>query len=446
MPLLPVYPFLNNEPGLGESILEGTPFTLKTGRCEEGLVGLYHFSHISSYRHPLRTHAWLPFLLDFFTAAPNERHSVVMAASKRVHDFEGPSDRPAKIVFRSDMLGMDNRRAQKHILDSLIKRRGKELPDDLDLLDASDEEDVVYFDLGIRRKLEYIRERLDKTDEAENVASERGGADSPAVEAPDTFWRTALNLKQLSEPNAWEPPSPAKSMHSSRTEPLGREEAETSVSSWLEDPCSTNGDNLQTPSTENTPERAISCVEKENALNTAIHAGLDPRALVLLWFEGVLGPMPGNDKEYPAVLTVDQLDAELLSTKLEPKEATSLLYDIQTRFGWRLPDEELDLQQCRVCEEFKIRVSDSRWELQVFHEFPQWKTKTRCSHKVCTTCTVKSMMGAFDEAIWMESAGIKFYCPVAGCLKYLGQFPKGGGSPSFSIMLPSKDQLFMESW
>lgn len=370
-----------------------------------------------------------------------------MAASKRVHDFEGPSDRPSKIVFRSDMLGMDNRRAQKHILDSLIKRQGKGVPDGLDLLDASDEEDVVYFDLGIRRKLEYVRERLDKADEAESMSidPEGGRTDSPPAKRPDTSWKKAFDPKQLSSPNAWEPPSPAKSTQSSRDEGLCNKEAEAAVGPWLDDPFSPGGGSIQTPSTEDRRERSVSGEEKECALNTVTRAGLDARALVLLWFRGVLGPMPGGDG-YPSLLTVDQLDTEVLSTRLEPKEATSLLYDIQARFGWRLPGKELGLRQCRVCEEFKIFVCDSSRELEVFNEFPLWKTKARCSHKVCTTCTVKSILGAFDDAIWMESAGIKFYCSVAGCSKYLGQFPKGRGPPSFSILLPLTDQLFMGSW
>lgn len=369
-----------------------------------------------------------------------------MAASKRVHDLEGPSDGPSKIVPGSDMLGLDKRRAQKHILDSLIKGRGKGVPDGLDLLDASDEEDVVYFDLGIRRKLEYVRERMDRADEAERMDLERRNKDPTPEKGPDAdFWSTVLNVKQPSGPSAWEPPSPAKSTQSSRAEVLGSKEAGTAVGPWLDDPFSPSGSNIQTPSSEDCRERSVSCEEKEGVLNTVIRAGLDARALVLLWFRGVLGPMPGGEG-HPSLLTVDQLDTELLSAKLEPEEATSLLYDIQTRFGWRLPGKELDLQKCRLCEEFKIRVGDPSRELQVFNEFPLWKTKTRCSHKVCTTCTVRSILGAFDDAIWMEPAGIKFYCPVAGCSKYLGQIPKGSGSPSFSILLPPKDQLFMGSW
>ena len=370
-----------------------------------------------------------------------------MAASKRVHDLEGPSDRPAKILFRSDMLGMDNRRAQKHILDGLIKQRGKGIPEGLGLLDASDEEDVVYFDLGIRRKLDYVRERMDKADEAESMAFERENTNSPQEKGLNAhFWKTALNLKQLSDPNTWEPPSPAKSTYSDRTVSLNNNKTNVCVSPWLDDPFSTSGDHLQTPSTEISQYHVVSCVDKEGALNSIIRAGLDARALVLLWFRGVLVPMPGNGEGYPALLTVDQLDTELLSTKLEPTEATSLLYDLQARLSGRAPGNELELQQCRLCEVFKIHVSDSSRELQIFNEFPQWKTKSRCAHKVCIACTVKSILGAFDDAIWMESRGIKFYCPAVGCSKYLGQFPKGGGSPSFSVLLPLKDQLFVEWW
>lgn len=369
-----------------------------------------------------------------------------MATHGDLPDLMEASGSASAVDMYRHVLEMHKRHAQNHVLDSLLQKSGKDTTEDFGLSCETDEQDIVGVDLRNHKKMEHVREQMDKAGATEKVVlgSERISLLSERISSPG-FWNTVLTKFQPGN-NPWEPPSPAKSSHSGRCCSPGEEgsPSDALVARSVTLGCSEYGSREQTAELE--PQGTTSCaIQQNNFFATAICAALNTRTLVLLWYRGVLGPIHGNGTTYPALLTLDQLDAELLATKLEPKESLSLLYDLDARLG-EGSLKEMELRQCCLCQEFKLWLSEPSRTLQVLHEFPRWKTKSRCAHKVCTTCTVKHMIGAFDEALWMASGGIKFRCPMAGCSRYLGQFSKGDGVGSYALVPPPKDRLFMDAW
>lgn len=368
-----------------------------------------------------------------------------MASDKKVDHLGADVGPQEPVVLRIHMLGMDNRRAQNRILDDLVRQLGRDGPNDSKLSPGSDDEvDIVEADLQIRRKLEYIRVMMNKAGEAGSSRLEKGNANL----ASETMTNTITKIAGELEKKTWEPPSPAKSTYAEQMGPPGHEDSGIAVKEWLDDPFCSSEDTSQAPIADLDSGPLGGCgTLRANFVDISICAGLEARTLALLWCRGVMDTIPACPKGSPALVTLDQLDSELLSAKLNPKEALSLLYDLQFRFPGGIPSgAELELKSCRLCDEFKLWLDESTKELDVLHEFPRWKTKSRCAHRVCNNCMVKNMLGAFDDALWMAAGGVKFHCPVPGCFKYLGQFSKGDGTPTYSVLLPQKDRVFMEAW
>lgn len=368
-----------------------------------------------------------------------------MASDKEVDGLAAASGPQEPVALRLHILGMNNRRAQNRILGSILQQSDKDALNDWRLSDDTDDEvDIVEFDLQIRKKLEYICEMMDKGSKVEGVALENRNA----ILASETVSNTIMEVLGQSEKETWEPPSPAKSNPPGRMGAPGHENADIAVKEWLNDRFSPSEDACLESSADFASEPSDdSGNPRNNFVHTSICAGLDARTLVLLWCRGVLGVIPTCHEVFPGLLTLDQLDSELLATKIKPKEALALLYDLQSRFTEGIHSgTDLELKQCRLCDEFKLWVGETAKELDVVHEFPRWKTKSRCVHRVCTNCTVKHMLGAFDDVLWMVAGGVKFSCPVSGCSKYLGQFSKGAGTGSYSVLLPLKDRLFLDAW
>lgn len=335
-------------------------------------------------------------------------------------------------------LGMNSRVAQNHILDTIIGKSGKGAPKGLSVGDGDGGENHDYVDLGIRQKMEYVMGEMDKA-----AAAEENTARTPE---PDLRSMAPCAGGQLGS-GTWEPPSPAKSSHSDQVALPGRDGVSNAVTEWLDRPCGDGNNEAPVQNAAPGQESSSDPEWKRSLSDILIHSGLDARSLVLLWFRGVFDPFPTGLGVCPSLLTFDQLDREILASKLDLNETCSLLKDLEARrhSGMAL-DPCPELGQCRLCKAYKIHVEDPSRELEVINEFPQWKTKSRCIHKVCTDCTMKHILGAFDNAIWSTTGGIKFHCPVQGCSKHLGHIPKGGGFGSFSVSLSLKDRLFVESW
>ena len=369
-----------------------------------------------------------------------------MASNAQVYGRSSVQTAPPPMDLISYKLAMLHRRAQIELLDSILATLGDDPR--ISVSTAGIGEDIVKVDLDIRRKLEHISEKINKAGAADSEAID-SGIKTPQLQASSETSSVDKAVQDAGQPHiqAWEPPSPAKSSHTERTEAFGRKEADVGVEAWLNGPTLPSEENSGVPSVEPGPGIAGSYGNLLTLFPTAILSCLDARTLVILWNRGILGPIPVSGEAYPALLTLDQLDSEVLSTKLEPKEALSLLYDLQSRLGkHNASDTKMELKQCHLCETFKMWLREPTRQLEHLHEFPLWKTKIRCAHKVCTDCTVKSMLRAFDYALWAAAPGVKFQCAVPGCGKYIGQIPKGGGTASYSVVLPRKDRLFMDTW
>ena len=384
--------------------------------------------------------------LPSHTTASNDEPLLTMDTNMQPHGPSQDPDTPATVVMRTHLLGMDNRRAQNHILNSILEQSGLDVPINLTFANNNDVEDSFEeVELRIRQKINHVCDQMDTAGAAERMVMKDRTPSLPVGNILNSKSLDTTLAKDLPQTKTWEPPSPAKSSHSESSGTLRRGESDVATSAWLDDPFAPSE---YAPSEEHDLQRAASCSEPRNPFfKTAICAALDTRTLVLLWHQGILGLIPGGADSYPALLSLDQLDTEILSTKLEQKESLALLYDLQTRLGGQSPPAtDIQLKQCLLCEEFKLCLTKPTRELEVLHEFPQWKTKYHCAHKVCTSCTVKHMLGAFDDALWITPGGVKFRCPVTGCSQYLGHISKGGGVASYSIVLPMKDRLFMGAW
>lgn len=369
-----------------------------------------------------------------------------MASNAQVYGRSSAQTTPPPMDLNAYKLAMLHRRAQIDLLDSILATLGDEPRIPVSTADIG--EDIVKADLDIRRKLEHISQKINKAGAADSVAVE-SGTRTPRLQTVSGPSSVNKVVQEPGQPHiqTWEPPSPAKSSHTEQTGALGHKAADVGVEAWLNDPTLPSEENSGTPSVEPRPELGASYDNLPTPFPTAILSCLDARTLVILWNRGLLGPAPDDGEGYPALLTLDQLDSEVLSTRLEPKEALSLLYDLQSRLGkHNASDTKMELKQCHLCETFKIWLREPTRQLEHLHEFPLWKTKIRCAHKVCIDCTVKRMLRAFDDALWAAAPGVRFQCAVRGCGKYIGQIPKGGGTASYSVVLPRKDQLFMDTW